>query len=170
MRNVFADKPDFHFRLLKVLSVDCTTKTIDTVAGELSYDYLIIASGSRANFFGNTDIQKLSFPLKTIPEALNLRSQLMQVFEIAGITNDPAQKARLMNVVLVGAGPTGLMLAGELALAGVDVALVEQRASQALAGSRALGGALVAYILCASSYQAVMGRPVTWRGRSYPAS
>jgi hypothetical protein len=39
-----------------------------------------------------------------------------------------------------------------------------------LRGVRALGGALVAYILCASSYQAVMGRPVTWRGRSYPAS
>lgn len=115
LRNVFSDKPDFHFRLLKVLSVDCTRKTIDTVAGALSYDYLIIASGSRANFFGNTDVQKFSFPLKSIPEALNLRSQLMQVFEIAGITNDPAQKARLMNVVLVGAGPTGVETAGALA-------------------------------------------------------
>ena len=82
------------------------TKTIDTVAGALVrlFDY---RQRFTRQFFGNTNIQKLSFPLKTIPEALNLRSQLMQVFEIAGITDDPAQKARLMNVVFARRHSTG---------------------------------------------------------------
>jgi NADH dehydrogenase len=106
---------DFHFRLVRVTGVDPARKVVRTLIGELRYDYLVIASGSKANFFGNQQIQSLSFPLKTVPDALNLRSQLLQSFEQASMTTDPATRQGLLNFVIVGGGPTGVELAGSLA-------------------------------------------------------
>lgn len=115
MRKLFDDQEDFHFRLVRVLSVDPTQKTVSTLIGDLRYDHLIIATGTKANYFGNEQIQKFSFPLKTIPDALNLRSQVLQAFEQAAITKDTQMRQTLMNFVIVGAGPTGVELAGALA-------------------------------------------------------
>lgn len=115
MRKLFDDHKDFHFRLVRVLSLDPVRKTVTTLIGELTYDHLIIATGTKANYFGNEQIQKFSFPLKTIPDALNLRSQVLQAFEQANITRDPQTRQTLMNFVIVGAGPTGVELAGALA-------------------------------------------------------
>jgi len=106
---------DFHFRLVRVTGVDPARKTVQTLIGELRYDYLVIAAGSKSNFFGNDQIKANAFPLKTIPEALNLRSQLLQSFEQANLTNNPEQRQALLNYVIVGAGPTGVELAGSLA-------------------------------------------------------
>ncbi|MFX8094647.1 FAD-dependent oxidoreductase, partial [Acinetobacter baumannii] len=83
--------------------------------GDLHYDFLVIASGSKSNFFGNQQIQKYSFPLKTVPEALNIRSQFLQCFEQASITRDPAEREGLLTFVIAGAGPTGVEMAGSLA-------------------------------------------------------
>ncbi|PUZ20753.1 NAD(P)/FAD-dependent oxidoreductase [Chitinophaga costaii] len=115
LRREFNQKKDFHFRPLKVQSVDVQANTLHTQAGDLSYDYLIIANGSKSNYFGNKSMQQYAFGLKSIPDALNLRSQLIQAFERAVLTSDLAERARILTIVLVGAGPTGVETAGALA-------------------------------------------------------
>ncbi len=116
LRKMFdEDYTDFHFRLVRVTGVDPARKVVQTLIGELRYDYLVVAAGSKSNFFGNEQIKANSFPLKTIPEALNLRSQLLQSFEQANLTTDPDLRQALLNFVIVGGGPTGVELAGSLA-------------------------------------------------------
>ena len=117
LRKLFgADKyEDFHFRLVRVTHIDPVAKVVTTLIGELKYDYLVIATGTKTNYFGNDQIKKFSFPLKKIPDALNLRSQMLQCFEQASMTPDPGIQQSLMNFVIVGGGPTGVELAGALA-------------------------------------------------------
>ena len=114
-RKMFDGHDDFHYRMVRVNKIDPATKTITTLIGDLHYDYLVIATGSKSNFFGNAQIQKYSFPLKTIPEALNVRSQFLQCFEQASVTTDPAERDSLLTFVIAGAGPTGVEMAGSLA-------------------------------------------------------
>jgi len=106
---------DFYFRLVRVTNINPETKTISTLVGDLSYDFLVIATGTKTNYFGNEQIKKFSFPLKQVPDALNLRSQMLQCFEQASMTSDPEVWQSLMNFVIVGGGPTGVELAGALA-------------------------------------------------------
>jgi NADH:ubiquinone reductase (H+-translocating) len=106
---------DFHFRLVKVNGVNPIAKTVHTVIGDLPYDYLVIATGTKSNYFGNEQVKKNAFPLKQIPHALNLRSQLLQCFEQASMTTDPVLQQSLLNFVIVGGGPTGVETAGALA-------------------------------------------------------
>ncbi len=117
LRKIFGsdDYKDFHFRLVKVKGIDPETKTVYTLIGELHYDYLVVATGTKSNYFGNDQIKKYSFPLKQIPDALNLRSQLLQSFEQASMTKNPEIRQSLLNIVIVGGGPTGVELAGALA-------------------------------------------------------
>ncbi|HXL58119.1 MAG TPA: NAD(P)/FAD-dependent oxidoreductase [Chitinophagaceae bacterium] len=114
LRNAFNYKKDFHFRMLRVLSVNPDTNTISTIAGDLKYDYLVIANGMRTNFFGNDQIEKYALPLKSVPDALNLRSQIMQIMELANMTTDLLVREKIMTIVIAGAGPTGVEIAGAL--------------------------------------------------------
>ncbi len=117
LRKLFGsdDYKDFHFRLVRVTGINPVAKTVQTLVGELPYDYLIIATGTKTNYFGNDQIKKFSFPLKKIPDALNLRSQMFQCFEQASMTADAPTRQKLLNFVIVGGGPTGVELAGALA-------------------------------------------------------
>ncbi|GAA3920198.1 NAD(P)-binding protein [Chitinophaga oryziterrae] len=114
LRNLFHKRKDFHFRMLKVLSIDPVANTISTSAGNLKYDYLIISGGAKTNYFGNENMKKFASSLKSIPDALNLRSQLMQLFEWASLNSDPAIEDHILNIVLIGAGPTGVEMSGAL--------------------------------------------------------
>ncbi|WP_447640402.1 MULTISPECIES: NAD(P)/FAD-dependent oxidoreductase [Chitinophagaceae] len=115
LRTVLKKKKDFYFRLLRVLAIDPDQQTVSTSIGNLHYDYLIVANGCRSNFYGNKSMETYAFPMKSIPDALNLRSQLMQTFEAAGVVNDPYRLERLLSIVIVGGGPTGVETAGALA-------------------------------------------------------
>lgn len=115
LRKAFIEKEDFHFRMLKVMSVNPETNTLSTNAGDLSYDYLVIANGTKSNFFGNKEIERLSIPLKTIHDSLNIRSHLMQLFEWANLVTDISHKKEMLDIVIVGGGPTGVEMAGALA-------------------------------------------------------
>jgi len=115
LRKIFRKYMDFHFRMTEVESIDTDTNTISTSVGSLKYDYLIIATGTRTNFFGNESIKENSMPMKTVPQALNIRSLILQNIEKADITTDEAERKRLLNFVIAGAGPTGVELAGALA-------------------------------------------------------
>lgn len=116
LRKMFGDGyEDFHFRLVRVTGVNPVTRTITTLVGDLSYDYLVIATGTKSNFFGNEGIKQFAFPLKRMRHALELRSQILQAFEQANMIKDEAIRQSLLNIVIAGAGPTGVELAGALA-------------------------------------------------------
>ncbi|MEM6721787.1 MAG: NAD(P)/FAD-dependent oxidoreductase [Bacteroidota bacterium] len=115
IRKIIKDYPNFYFRMANVEAIDTKNQSISTSIGDLAYDHLVIATGSKTNFFGNSDIEKHSMEMKTIPQSLNLRSLILENFEQAILTSDLEERNALMNFVIVGAGPTGVELAGALA-------------------------------------------------------
>ncbi|WP_089262902.1 MULTISPECIES: NAD(P)/FAD-dependent oxidoreductase [Maribacter] len=115
LRKVLIGYDNFYFRLAEVTEVDPGHKKIKTDIGDLSYDYLVVATGSETNFFGNTEIEHHAMSMKSIPQSLNLRSLILENFEQALLTDDYHERDALMNFVIVGGGPTGVELAGALA-------------------------------------------------------
>lgn len=115
LRRALQHTRNFFFRMTKVEEILPAEKLVKTAIGDLHYDYLIIATGSTTNFFGNANLERFAYPMKSIPEALNLRSLILQQFEKATLTRNEQHKTALMNFMIVGAGPTGVELAGALA-------------------------------------------------------
>lgn len=115
IRKVIQEYEDFYFRLTSVIEIDARNKKVIAEIGDLEYDYLVIATGSKTNYFGNKEIERNVMAMKTIPQSLNIRSLILENFEQAVLTKDITKKNRLINFVLVGGGPTGVELAGALA-------------------------------------------------------
>lgn len=115
VRKVFKGKKNFYFRMALIQGINNENKKIFTNIGSLKFDYLIIATGAISNFFGMNNIEKYAFTMKTLLESLDLRSVILQNFEKALNTSDPQERKRYMSFVIVGAGPTGVELAGALA-------------------------------------------------------
>jgi NADH dehydrogenase len=115
IRKIFKGQKNLKFRVTAVEKVIPEENKLLTTIGAIHYDHLIIATGSTSNFFGQDEIQQNAMPMKSIPEALNLRSLILQNLEESLITKDPISKAGLLNFVVVGGGPTGVETAGALA-------------------------------------------------------
>lgn len=115
IRKNFAGQSNFRFRNAEVIKINAKENTIDTTIGEIAYDYLVIATGSTTNFFGSKEIERFAMPMKSIPEALDLRSMILQNIEEAVLFTDKEKREPYLNFVLVGAGPTGVELSGALA-------------------------------------------------------
>ncbi len=115
IRKILKDFPNFYFRLANVEEIDTEKNKVVTDIGKLKFDYLVVASGSTTNYFGNAEIEKNSMAMKTVPQSLNLRSLILENFEDALLTSDLHERNALMNFVIVGGGPTGVELAGALA-------------------------------------------------------
>jgi len=115
IRKTLRKKKNTFFRLAQVKSIDSEAKILHTDIGTLNYDYLVIASGAGNNFFGNKTIEENAIPMKSLTEALDLRSKMLENFEQALNTQDLDRRNEFMNFVIVGAGPTGVELAGALA-------------------------------------------------------
>ncbi|RKR85250.1 NADH dehydrogenase FAD-containing subunit [Mucilaginibacter gracilis] len=115
LRKIFEGQKNFRFRIAEVTKIRPGDNSIDTTIGEIKYDYLVIATGSTTNFFGNKQIEHFSMPMKSIPEALNLRSMILQNLEEAILQNGKEAREPYMNFVVVGAGPTGVELSGAIA-------------------------------------------------------
>lgn len=115
LRKITRKSKDGYFRLAEVSRILPEENKIQTSIGELSYDYLVLATGSRTNFFGNKSIEKNGMWMKTIPQALNIRSLILENLEQAVITEDPEKRKMLLNFVIAGAGPTGVELCGAIA-------------------------------------------------------
>ena len=103
------------FRLAEVLRVDTGEKLVFTDKGVLQYDYLVIATGTTTNFFGNEKIERYALKLKTIRESLDIRHKMLQNLEKAAITCNSEERDALTNFVIVGGGPAGVEMAGALA-------------------------------------------------------
>ncbi len=114
LRNVFKGKKNLQIRMAEVLNIDESTNSISTTIGHFEYDFLVLAIGCKTNFFGNQEIEKYAFTLKTTYEAITIRNHILQTFEnIISVEDDV--KESLLNLVIVGAGPTGVELAGSFA-------------------------------------------------------
>lgn len=115
LRKIFKKQANFVFRVAEVTEIVENENVIHTSIGSIKYNFLVIATGSETNYFGNTEIEANSMPMKTIPEALDLRSMILQNFEKALLHNNHDEQEQLMNFVVVGGGPTGVETAGALA-------------------------------------------------------
>ncbi len=114
LRNIFKGKKNLQIRLTEVVTITESSNTITTTIGDFKYDYLVIAIGCKTNFFGNQEIEKNTFTLKTTYDAITIRNHILQTFENI-ISADENIKESLLNLVIVGAGPTGVELAGAFA-------------------------------------------------------
>ena len=99
----------------EVTGVDLDQRRVDTSAGRIDYDYLVVASGSVTDYFGNDEARASSIGLKDLGEALELRSRLLSCFERASVTTDTVARRRLLSFAVVGAGPTGVEYSGAVA-------------------------------------------------------
>lgn len=115
LRRVFQKSKNVHIRIGELKQIITSEQKIITSIGEMQYDYLVIATGADTNFFGNKNLVDYAFPMKSTVEALQIRHQLIQNFEDALVTNSKENFERLMNIVVVGGGPTGVEIAGALA-------------------------------------------------------
>ena len=115
LRKVFQKSKNVKIRLAELEEIFPGKNEIRTSIGEMNYDVLVLAMGANTNFFGNTAIAENAFSMKSIPEALQLRNSLLMNFEKALTTTDQNELERLMNIVVVGGGPTGAELSGALA-------------------------------------------------------
>lgn len=115
IRKVLKRLDNFHFRLTSVEHIDTAKQEIHSAIGKLTYDYLVIATGTKTNFFGNTRIETNAMPMKTVPQALNIRSLMLQNFERADDCEREEDRKALLRFCIVGAGPTGVELAGAFA-------------------------------------------------------
>lgn len=114
LRNIFKSKKNLQIRLAEVFSIDSANNKIETTIGDFQYDYLVVAIGCKTNFFGNDELKRHAFTLKTTNDAIDIRNHILQTFENI-ISAKESEKVGLLNLTIVGAGPTGVELAGAFA-------------------------------------------------------
>ena len=115
LRLAFHNHPNVHVRVASVTKIITENNTIETNLGDIQYDYLILAIGADTNFYGNKNIEEKALPMKSVGEALGLRNRLLENFEKALVSDNEEDKSGLLNIVVVGGGPTGVEVSGTLA-------------------------------------------------------
>ena len=116
LRKVFRRAPNVRVRMGEVVDVDFAAQVVRLRDGDtLEYDELVLAAGSRTNFFGNDEIARHTLGLKDLGEALQLRNHVLECLERASATRDDDERQRLLTFCIVGGGPTGVEYAGALA-------------------------------------------------------
>ncbi|WJZ02592.1 NAD(P)/FAD-dependent oxidoreductase [Corynebacterium freiburgense] len=118
-RQILKDQDNAHVVKGEVMDIDAERQVVITRLGnferEYEYDYLIVAAGAGQSYFGNDHFAQYAPGMKTIDDAHEIRARIVGAFERAELTNDPKERERLLTFVVVGAGPTGVELAGQLA-------------------------------------------------------
>lgn len=114
-RRLFQRYKEFYFRMGKVLAVDTEQKRLRTTFGRVDYDVLVLAAGATTNFFGNANVEAATYPMKSVTEGIRLRNVVLQNLEEAITEDDAERRQALLNIVIVGGGPSGVEIAGALA-------------------------------------------------------
>lgn len=114
-RKLLRKYSNIQFRMGELLKVDPVAHTIQLNNGELSYDYLVLSIGAESNYFGIENIRRHAIPMKNVNDALEMRNTLLKHFEMATISNDHAERKKLLTIVVAGGGPTGVEVSGMLA-------------------------------------------------------
>jgi len=114
LRRIVRKGKNLFYRMAEMKKIHVEKQLVETTIGTIEYDYLVLAMGSRSNFYNLESEREKFMPMKTIPDALNLRSYILQNLESA-LLADSQDKEELMNIIIVGGGPTGVELAGALA-------------------------------------------------------
>ena len=115
IRGILSRRPDITVLFNQAVDFDLSKKRIVLEKGALDYDYLVLALGGQTGYFGHPEWEQFAPGLKTLDDALRIRSQILLAFEKAENEPDPAERDRLMTIVVVGGGPTGVELAGAFA-------------------------------------------------------
>ena len=114
LRTVVRHAPSTRFLKAEVRQVDFAHQTVETDSGNIPYDYLVMATGSKTEYLGVSGAATHAFALRTLDQAIALRNHILTCLEKASRTLDPLQRERLLTFVIVGGGPTGLEMAGTL--------------------------------------------------------
>jgi NADH dehydrogenase len=146
IRTILRDQPNARVMLAQVEKVDLAARRVRANGIEVGYDYLVLAPGAIDNYFGHEEWRQFAPGMKAVEEATFIRSRLLRSFESAEIENDPAERAAHLTFIIVGAGPTGVELAGAIKELAVDVIprdyrVVDTRMARVIlieAGSRVL--------------------------------
>ena len=115
VRTIFSRRPRIEVVMHDVSAIDLNGKQIDVGSRRLDYDYLVLAVGNVTNYFGHDNWAEHALGLKTLDDAMAIRKRILSSFERAEFTDDPDERKRLMTIVIVGGGPTGVEMAGALA-------------------------------------------------------
>lgn len=114
IRRILKGQENIQVRLAEATGIDVQNKVVQLDDGELSYDKLVVATGARHHYFGRPEWAEHAPGLKTIGDALTMRKRLLSAFERAEWTDDAELRRQLLTFVVVGAGPTGVELAGAI--------------------------------------------------------
>ena len=114
-RKLFQNKKNIFIRVTEVIGVDTRQRCVHTPLGHCNYDHLIIATGADTNFFGNENLERHAIGMKSVSEALYIRNNILDDYEDALTTPSYDTRQELVDIVIVGGGPTGVELAGSLA-------------------------------------------------------
>ena len=118
-RLILRDQKNATCILGDVTKIDVASKTVYASAGhirfDIEYDSLIVAAGATQSYFGNDHFERWAPGMKTVDDALELRSRILGCFEQAEVTRDEEERRRLLTFIIVGAGPTGVEMAGQVA-------------------------------------------------------
>ncbi len=115
IRALVASKKNVTVRMGEVTAIDLTAKKVTVPDGVIDYDSLVLAAGVRHSYFGRDDWEPFAPGLKTLDDALEIRRRVLSAFEAAERETDPVKRAAWLTFVIVGAGPTGVELAGAIA-------------------------------------------------------
>ena len=115
LRKLFGRRKNTHIRIAEIESVHPEEKYLMTNEGRVNYDILVLATGVTTNYYGNKDIQKNTYSLKSVSDALFLRNAILADLEKALTIREYEPRQGLLDLVIVGGGPTGVELAGSFA-------------------------------------------------------
>lgn len=114
-RRLFRGYGNFTYYLTEVTHIHPAENRVETTIGSFAYDYLVIATGSESNYYGNEGFRKNSLEMKTLDDAITIRNTLLEQFEKAVIYGTPDEQKVILNFIVIGGGATGVELAGALA-------------------------------------------------------
>ncbi len=114
-REMLSESESFYYRWAEVTGVDVVSKKLNCSEGDVSYDVLILATGTEVNYFGNRNIERYSMAMKSLPQAIKIRQTILKNFEKADNCTHISEKKALLNFCIAGGGPTGVEVSGALA-------------------------------------------------------